>query len=79
MAHPSVAALVLDADLLPLRVAAPAQNLDNGLLVRAEAFHGLPERVGVRGRVKAGRRPDGALQLGSGVRSVRSGQGRSLV
>ena len=62
--HPAVAALVLDTDLLPLGVTPATEHLDDGLLVRAQALHGLSQRVCVRGGVEAGSGPDSALDLG---------------
>ena len=72
LTHSAVSAFVLDADLLSLGVISATQDLDDGLLVRAQTLHGFPQGMGVRGRVKARRRPDGSLELVTG--QVRTGQ-----
>lgn len=43
MSDLSIERLKLERDTQSLLVAAPGQDLDDGLLISAEAFHSLPE------------------------------------
>lgn len=52
-------------DLLALRVGARRQDVDDGLLVGAEALHGGAQRGAVLGRVEVGGRAQGGRSLGT--------------